>query len=94
MNKQQEFEAQLARDNEHVKSLLLNDPYEWAWLREFYNNHFDEIRGMLNNRNLRTVIEDYCHMEPSLCSALMENYLFVYQVNLAIYKNVLKKDNF
>lgn len=93
MNKQQEFESQLARGNENVKSQLLTEP-EWAWLREFFNNHFDYISGLLNGRDLRTVIEDYCHIEPTLSFALMENHLFVYQVNLAIYKGVLKKEDF
>lgn len=93
MNRQQELEAQLARDSERVKYQLLNDP-EWTWLREFYCAHFDEICGLLNDRNLRTVVEDFSLMEPTLDSSLIENHLFVYQVNVAIHKGVLKKEDF
>lgn len=88
MNRQQEFEAQLAQDNERVVNELLNNP-EWEWLREFYRSNWDEIIALLKRETLRTVVEDFGQLKPPLALSLTQNQLFVYQVNLAIYHGVL-----
>ena len=93
MNRRQEYEAQLARDDERVVNELLNNP-EWGWLKEFYQKHWDNVCQVLNGDNLRTVVEDYGHMEPTLASNLVVNLLFVYQVNLAIYHGAMTKERF
>lgn len=94
MNHKEEFEAQLARDDERVVNELLNDP-EKAVIRDFYNARFDEISALIANcRNLRTVIEDICDLEPEMRSILMEDHLFVYMVNVAIKNGALRKDSF
>lgn len=92
MNKEQEFREQLERNDWETVGELVNNP-EWEWLKSFYAAHFNEIEGLVKNcRSLRTVIEDICSLEPALGSRLIENNLFVYQVNLAIQNGVLRED--
>ena len=52
MNHKEEFEAQLARDDERVVNELLNNP-EKAVIRDFYNARFDEISAFTANVNFR-----------------------------------------
>lgn len=93
MNRQQEFAEQLKRDDLRTVNELLNNP-DWRWLREFYKTHLDEILGLLNRKNLRTVVEDYCRLAPESQSKLMESRLFIYQVNLALFNGCLTQDKF
>lgn len=94
MNHTEEFEAQLARDDERVLYELLHNP-EKAVIRDFYNTWFDEISVLIADcRSFRTAIEDICNLEPEMRSILMEDHLFVYMVNVAIKNGVLRKDSF
>ena len=94
MNHKEEFEKQLIRDDERVVHELLHNP-EKAIIRDFYDAWFDEISVLIaNSRSLRTVIEDICALEPKMAPYLMEESLFVYQVNVAIHDGVLSKDSF
>ena len=90
MNRQREFEEQLERGDRRVVHQLLNDQ-KWSWLKLFYQRHFDEVRSLLNGSNLRTVVEDFGYLEPALKTALVDNQLFVYMINTAIYNGVLKR---
>ena len=91
MNRQREFEEQLERGDRRVVHQLLNDQ-KWSWLKLFYQRHFDEVRSLLNGSNLRTVVEDFGYLEPALKTALVDNQLFVYMINTAIYNGVLKRE--
>lgn len=93
MNRQREFEEQLERGDRRVVHQLLNDQ-EWSWLKLFYQRNFDEVRSLLNGSNLRTVVEDFGYLEPALKTALVDNQLFVYMINTAIYNGVLKRECF
>lgn len=94
MNHKEEFEVQLARDDERVVNELLYNP-EKAVIRDFYYAWFDEISALIANcRSLRIVIEDICNLEPEMSSILMEEHLFVYMVNTAIKNGVLRKESF
>lgn len=94
MNRREEFEKQLKHDDERVVHELLHDP-DKVMLRNFYEARFDEISALIANcRNTRIVIEDICNLESEMQSLLMENFLFVKQVNDAIKNGVLKKEQF
>lgn len=97
MNRQQEFEEQLQRNNQQVVDDLLNDQ-QWSILRDFYKNHFDEIEELLRiRRNSRMVIEDFYSLEPALkpfLNANSDGFLFAYQVNEAIKGGYLTQDMF
>lgn len=94
MNHREEFEKQLKRDEERVVHELLHDPAK-AVLRDFYDAWFDEISALIANcRNTRNVIEDICNLESERQPLLMENFLFVKQVNDAIKNGVLRKEHF
>ena len=94
MNRREEFEKQLKRNDEHVVHELLYDP-DKAVLRDFYDAWFDEISALIADcRSTRTVVEDICNLEPEMQSLLMENILFVKQVNDAIKSGVLTKEHF
>ena len=93
MNRQRECEEQLERGDRRVVHQLLNDQ-KWSWLKLFYQRHFDEVRSLLNGSNLRTVVEDFGYLEPALKTALVDNQLFVYMINIAIYNGVLKRECF
>lgn len=94
MNRRGEFEKQLKFDDERVVNELLHDP-DKAKLRDFYEARFDEINVLITNcRNTRIVIEDICNLEQEMQPHLMENFLFVKQVNDTIKNGVLTKDSF
>ena len=66
MERKEEFEAQLRRNDLQTVQQLLTSP-EKETIREFYETHFDEIKSLIANcRNLRTVVEDLYALEPSM----------------------------
>ena len=94
MNYREEFEKQLKRDDERVVNELLHDS-DKAMLRDFYDAWFDKISALIANcKSTRNVVEDICNLEPKMHSILMENFLFVKQINDAIKNGVLTKDSF
>lgn len=94
MNRREDFEKQLKHDDERVVHELLHDP-DKTMLRDFYYARFNEIKKLIANcRNTRNVIEDICNLEPEMQSLLIENFLFVKQVNDAIKNGVLIKEQF
>ena len=94
MNHKEEFEKQLKRDSERVVYELLHEP-DKAMIRDFYEERFDEISELITNcKSTRTVVEDICNLEPDMHSILMENFLFVKQVNDAIKNGELTKEHF
>lgn len=92
MNRNEEFEAQLRRDDLHTVQELLTNP-EKESLRRFYEEHFDEIEALIVNcRSMRTVLEDLYALDPAMRPVLSSDHLFVYMVNTAIQNGVLTKN--
>lgn len=91
MNRNEEFEAQLRRDDLHTVQELLTNP-EKESLRRFYEEHFDEIEALIANcRSMRTVLEDLYALDSVMEPMLSSDHLFVYMINVAIKNGVLTK---
>ena len=94
MNRQQEFEAQLHRNDLQTVNELLNNP-EKEVLKQFYEFHFDEIVALIVKcRDLRLVLGDLYLLDSTMIPILSEDNLFVYMVNVAIQNGVLTKRSF
>ena len=83
-----ELEKQLEKNlNEAIIDFLTNPDY--ADIKILYHEHFDNIRYYIEKSGLRLSIEDIANIDKNLFKKIIDNLLFLKEINRAIIENKL-----